>query len=156
MQVGHDHIGYLGVERLLDLPKDWFYWAHMSTDIKNHIMNFERCLHFKAKPQRAELHPIMAPHPKHLVDIDYLTVESGKTDKDINILVVTDHFTRYSQSIHYPHPNSQSWCLNSVGLLFCPLQATQKILSDQGCNFESSLISELCAMSKSKKHQTSP
>ena len=29
-----------------------------------------------------------------LVHIDYLTIESGKANKVVNILVVTDHFTR--------------------------------------------------------------
>ena len=33
-----------------------------------------------------------------LIHIDYLTIESGKLNKDVNILVVADHFTRYAQA----------------------------------------------------------
>ena len=32
----------------------------------------------------------------------------------------------------------------------------EKILSDQGCNFKSKLIAELCELSKTKKLQTTP
>ena len=37
-----------------------------------------------------------------LIHIDYLTVESSKTDKDINILVVMDHFMCYVQAFVTP------------------------------------------------------
>ena len=35
-------------------------------------------------------------YPMELVYMDYLTTEGGK---DIHILVITDHFTRYAQAI---------------------------------------------------------
>ena len=57
-----------------------------------------QCLHFNAKPQCSELHPILTTHLMELVHIDFLTIESGKGDKVVNILVVTDHFTRYAQA----------------------------------------------------------
>ena len=57
---------------------------------------------FEAKPQKAELDSIMATHSMQLLHINYLTGESGKTDKDINILVVTDHLTRYTQAFITP------------------------------------------------------
>ena len=66
----------------------------MKQDVEQHIKTCDRCLQFKAKPQHAELYPILTIHPMELVHINFLTVESGKGDKEINILVVTDHFTR--------------------------------------------------------------
>ena len=33
-----------------------------------------------------------------LVYIDFLTIESKTSVKDVNILVATDHFTRYAQA----------------------------------------------------------
>ena len=41
-------------------------------------------------------------HLMELVHIDFLTVGSGKGDKEINILVVTDHFIRYAQAYLTP------------------------------------------------------
>ena len=93
MKAFHDDIGHLGLERSLDLLKDRFYWAGIMADIENHNQTCDRCLHFKKKPQKTELYPITATHPLELIHIDFLTIESGKTGNDVNILVVTDHFT---------------------------------------------------------------
>ena len=38
-----------------------------------------------------------------LVHMDYTIMESGtNSDKDVNVLVVTDHFTRYGQAFITP------------------------------------------------------
>ena len=61
--------------------------------MKNHIQTCDRCLYFKSKLKKTELYPIAATHGIQLIPMDFLTIESGKTGKDVNILVVTDHFT---------------------------------------------------------------
>ena len=40
----------------------------------------------------------MAMRPMELVHINYLTIESKLSEKDVNILVITDHFTCYAQA----------------------------------------------------------
>ena len=67
-------------------------------DMENHIQICDRCLGFKSKPQKTELYPITATHLLKLFHMDFLAIESGKTGKDVNILVVIDHFTRYAQA----------------------------------------------------------
>ena len=49
-----------------------------------------------------ELYSIKATHPLELIHVDFLTIESGKTGKDVSILVVTDHFTQYAQAFVTP------------------------------------------------------
>ena len=46
---------------------------------------------------KGTLENIMATHPLELVHLDYLSLEPGK-GLDENVLVVTDHFTRYTQA----------------------------------------------------------
>ena len=74
----------------------------MLNNIESHIKNCDQCLHFMAKQSKAELCPILATHPMELIHIDYLIIESSKTNKDINILVVTDHFMCYVQAFLTP------------------------------------------------------
>ena len=72
----------------------------MIEDIEYHIRSCPHCLRFKTQPEKAELNPIIATRPLELVHIDYLTIEApegSKSGKDINVLVITDHFTRYAQ-----------------------------------------------------------
>ena len=57
--------------------------------------------------------------------MDYLTID-GK-DKDVNILVVTYHFTRFSQVFSgfcYAESNSSGNSQNFVGTLLCVLWHT--------------------------------
>ena len=42
---------------------------------------------------------IYVTYPMELVHMDYLTVEANEGGKDINILVITDHFMHYAQAI---------------------------------------------------------
>ena len=35
--------------------------------------------------------------------MDYLTIEHGKTKKDVNILIITDHYSRFAQAIKTPN-----------------------------------------------------
>ena len=51
----HDDLGYLGVKRTLDLLRDCFYWPGMMEDMTRHIRQCERCLRFKASPNRAPM-----------------------------------------------------------------------------------------------------
>ena len=45
--------------------------------------------------KKTELYPITATHPLELIHMDFLAIETGK---NVNILVVTDHFTWYTQA----------------------------------------------------------
>ena len=101
LEACHDNMGHLGIERTTSLLRDRFYWPTMIEDIEHHVKSCPHCLRFKIQPEKAELNPIIATRPLELVHIDYLTVEvpdNSKSDKDINILVITDHFTRYAQT----------------------------------------------------------
>ena len=101
LEACHDNVGHLGIERTTSLLRDRFYWPSMIEDIEHHIKSCPHCLRFKTQPEKAELNPIIATRPLELVHIDYLTIKAPKgykSDKDINVLVITDHFTRYAQA----------------------------------------------------------
>ena len=71
----------------------------MARDVREHIHTCGRCKHFKQLPSIEEISQMEASYPMEIVHADFLII-GGKTDirKDINILVVTDHFIRYAQA----------------------------------------------------------
>ena len=89
----HDDLAQLGLERTLDLLRDQFYWPGVTEDATRHIRQCERCLQFKASPDRAPMENVNATYPMELVYMDYLTIEANKGGKNVHILVITDHFT---------------------------------------------------------------
>ena len=96
LEACHDNMGHLGIKGTTSLLRNWFYWPTMIEDIEHHIKSCPKCLRFKTQPEKAELNPIIVMRPLELVHIDYLTVEppaNSKSDKDINVFIITDHFT---------------------------------------------------------------
>ena len=91
--------------------------------------------------------------PLELVHIDYLTVEppaNSKSDKDINVLIITDYFTRYAQAHITSSEKTPVVAKTLWDHFFVHYGFPEKISSDQGCNFESLLISELCELTQIK------
>ena len=95
----HDDLGHLGTECMLHPLCDWFYWPTMQDDADQHMWGCGRCNWFKAHPQHEELYPNLAMNPLELVHIDFLMIDIPRNGKDVNVLVITDHFTRYAQAI---------------------------------------------------------
>ena len=159
LEACHDNMGHLGIERTIALLKDHFCWLYIVTDVEKHIKSCPRCLRFKIQPEKAELNPIIATRPLKLVHIDYLTIEApstSKTGKDINILIITDHFTRYAQAHITSSQKAPVVAKTLWDQFFVHYGFPEKILLDQGRNFESQLISELRELTQVKKLRTTP
>ena len=153
----HNDIGHLGIEKSLDLLRDRFYWVGMAQDMENHIKKCDRCLKFKTRQQCAKLEPIHVTHPMELVHMDFLTLEHGKNNsKDVNLLIVTDHFTRYSQAFVTRSQTASTVAQVLWDKFIIHYGLPKKLLSDQGQNFESKLIAEMCRLTGIKKLRTSP
>ena len=96
----------------------------------------------------------MATHPLEVVHLDYLCLEPGK-GKEENILVVTDHFTYYTQAYV---TQSQMTLTRAKALwdnFIIHYGLPEKILSDQGRNFQSKLIANLYKLMGTRKLRTS-
>ena len=88
--------------------------------------------------------------------MDFLTIESGKSDKVIYVLVVTDHFMCYAQAYIIQSQTASVVTRMFWDKFFVNYWLPEKIISDQGRNFESSPITELCQLAQVKKLMTTP
>ena len=75
----------------------------MSEDVRQYIRTCERCIRFKQPVEKAEMKPILCTYLMELVHIDFLTVGRPESEKQINLMAVTDHFTQHAQA--YMTPN---------------------------------------------------
>ena len=68
-----------------------------------HMHTCDRCLRFKQPLERSEMQPILVSYLMELVHLDFLTV-GGRADdsRSVDILIVTDHFTKYVQAYITP------------------------------------------------------
>ena len=127
----HDKVGHLGLECMLDLMHDRFFWPCMAAQAKEHLRKCCPCLAFKARQPKVPLENIMATHPLELVHLDYLCLEPGK-GLDENVLVVTDHFTRYAQAYVTRTQTTQMTAKTLWDKFTVHYGLPKKILMDQG------------------------
>ena len=155
MEGCHDQVGHLGQDRVLDLLRDRFYWPDMHADVVSYINSCPRCLRRKSQQDKAPLVNIETSQPLESIHLDYLKIEPSKGNIE-NVLVITDHFTRYAQAF----PSKTQTALATAKLLWnnfiLHYGFPEKIISDQGRNFESELIGHLCQLAGVQKLRTSP
>ena len=151
LQGCYDDLDHLRVEQTIDLLRDCFYWSRMLNDATRHIKQCERCLRFNALPEKVPMENIDATYPIELVYMDYLTIEANVGGKDDHILVITDHFTCYAQAIVTSSQTAKCTTQNLWGKFIVHYWIPERILIDQGCNFESDLLKELCELAQVKK-----
>jgi transposase InsO family protein len=153
----HSDIGHMGRDRTISLFQDRFFWPGMCKFIEQEIKRCDRCIRANSPhlPQTAPLVRIETTHPMQLVCMDFLTVEDGKGGIG-NILVITDHFTKYAQAF----PTNNQTAHTTAKVLFEKFIVhygfPERLHSDQGRNFESKVIECLCKLASVRKSRTTP
>lgn len=88
---------------------------------------------------RAPLVNITTTQPLELVCLDYLSLEASKGGFE-NILVITDHFTRYAQAIPTRNQTAKTTAEAFFNHFVVHYGLPKRIHSDQGANFMSKLM----------------
>ena len=70
--------------------------------------------------------------------------QANEGGKDIHVLVITDHFTWSAQATVTGSQTSKCTAQNLWDKFIVHYRLPGKILTDQGCNFESDLLKALC------------
>ena len=153
----HNDSGHLGLERTVQMIRERFHWPRMFQEIKAWCEQCERCC-LRKTPTAGVKAPLVSIHssaPMELVCVDFLTLERSKGGIE-NVLIVTDHFSRYAQA--YPTKDQKA---NTVARVlwknfFCRFGFPAKLHAEQGRNFESAVVKELCKCTGITKTHTTP
>ena len=153
----HDEFGHLGMDKTLILLQERFFWPRMNDDVRTHIRSCECCIRFKQKPEREEMSSFQTSYPLEIVHMDFLIIGSKKDpNKEINVLVITDHFTRYAQAFVTTSQTAIVVAQTLYKEYFVHYGWPDKLHSDQAGNFESKVIAELCKIAQVQKIRTTP
>ena len=151
--VCHEDYGHLGMDRVLILLQEQYFWSKMSDDVRKYIRQCDRCMRFKKKKEQTKLFPITATNPLELIHLDFLSI-GGKEDKMKNVLVVTDHFTRYAQCYVTKNQTVLTVANELVNKYFTNFGWPDKIHTDRGTSFKNELFHSICQMAKIRKLRT--
>ncbi|KAI2647161.1 Retrovirus-related Pol polyprotein [Labeo rohita] len=153
----HDDSGHLGCERTFNLFRERFFWPRMHHEIKSWCELCERCC-LRKTPTAGNKAPLVSIHtnaPMELICMDFLVLEKSKGGIE-NVLVVTDHFSRFAQA--YPTKDQKAVTVAKVlwKNFFCRFGFPARLHADQGRNFESTVVKELCKLTGISRTHTSP
>ena len=146
----HRHAGHQGQQRTLSLLQDRFWWPGMVMQMQRAISGSESYVQHEEAYARALQQPILVTSPLEILHMDFIStgtaVELDQHPHIVNVLVFCGHFTRHVMAYVTPDQTTKTvakFLWKGYILIF---RALAKLLSDQGANFESRIISKLCEL----------
>ncbi len=153
----HQQHGHQGVERTFQLVRQRCYWPGMSADIARWCQECERCQCAKGVPSApgSFMGHLLAARPNEILALDFTVLEPSRSGLE-NVLVMTDIFTKYTLAVPTRDQRAETVAQVLVVEWFCRFGVPGRIHSDQGRNFESVLIQQLCCLYGVEKSRTTP
>ena len=155
----HLHDGIVGGRaKTLSRLRERFFWPGHASDVR---MWCKTCSHCAARKnpthtRRAPLQSMLAGYPMQIVAVDIVgpfpSGESGNT----YVLVASDYFSRWVEAYGIPNQEAVTVATKLVDELFCRFSIPEQIHSDQGRQFESNLVQEICKLLHVNKTRTTP
>jgi len=150
--------GHQGITRTYEVIRRRFFWPYYKQDISAWLNHCEICQKRKPRPRRiAKIYSTVVSHPNQRIAIDIAGEINPVTPRGNRyIVVIGDYFTKWAEAI----PTKDHKAPTIAGIIIehwvSRLGVPETIHSDQGREFESNLIKELCRQLGIKKTRTTP
>jgi transposase InsO family protein len=149
------HLGYN--KTLSRLMMNW-YWPGIAADVRRHVSACTTCQQSKStkiKTSGQKQH-LYVGRPWQLCAVDLVGPLEETTRKNSWIIVITDHFTRWSDAIPIPNASADTVATILDERIFSYFGVPEVIHTDQGSQFESDLFKSCCTLWNCKKTRTAP
>ena len=138
--------GHLGITRTEERVRKRFYWPGIRKTITKHIQLCKVCNH-KNSPLNSNPAPlghITVSQPFTFWAMDYMGPLPEKSRRNKHILVIVDHFTKWCEAFATPDQKASTVAPILVSRIFSRFGPPAVLHSDQGRNFESTLLHKIC------------
>ena len=148
--------GHLGVDKTLARVQERFYWPGYHDDVRDWCSRCASCAARKnpTSMPRASLKSVKTGYPMQLVAMDILGPFPESESGNRYILVVADYFTRWTEAYPIPDQEASTVAKKLTDEFFFRFSPPEQLHSDQGRNFESAVIADMCKLLAIKKSRT--
>ena len=149
---------HLGEEKMRNLLKERFYWPSCADDVSEWCSCCAVCCSRKthAPKRRAGLQTQQVGYPLQMVCVDILGPLPETETGSRYVLVAVDHFTKWAEAYGIPNQEAATVARKLVDEMFCRFSPPEQLHSDQGRQFESELVKEVCKLLEIRKTHTTP
>jgi hypothetical protein len=145
----HDNpfAGHLGITRSEEKVRKRFYWPGICVDVEKYVKHCAVCAHHTSPVNlnRVPMGTIAVGEPFTFWAMDYMGPLPETSDGNKHILVVVDHFTKWgSEAFATPDQTASTVMPLLISRIFSQFGPPAVLHSDQGHNFESVFMHEIC------------
>ncbi|KAJ8351980.1 hypothetical protein SKAU_G00234560 [Synaphobranchus kaupii] len=150
--------GHFGNNKTLHRLRGKFHWPGCRHDVEVHVHCCDSCMAQKGPNQRsrAPLQQHLVGAPMERVGVDVLGPFPVTDSGNRYILVAMDYFTKWPEAFAVPDQSAATTAERLVEEMFTHFGAPAELHSDQGRNFESQLLAEVCERLGVTKTRTTP
>ncbi|XP_075770608.1 uncharacterized protein LOC142823438 [Pelodiscus sinensis] len=158
LELAHDHTwaGHLGTEKTQHRVLQRFYWPGVYQDIKNYCASCPQCQ--KTSPTRVPPAPLIplpiVGTPFERIALDLVGPLEKSSRGYIYILVIIDYATRFPEAVPLRRATAGA-IAEELMRLFSRVGLPKELLTDQGTNLTSRIMTELCKLLQVRKLRTS-
>ena len=153
----HVDNGHQGTDRTVYRVNLFYTWVGLYMDIKDYVRNCRICQISKNNGRMPiiEQGSLSATRPLELVFMDFVRLDKASDGRE-SVLVITDAYTKYTKAI----PTRNKLAITVANILMNEwifnFGTPQRIHTDQGRNFQSEIVEELCKLFGIVQSSTSP
>ncbi len=155
MKDAHQQVGHLGIAKTFEMIQRGFYWPGFYKDVETFCKSCEICARNKVVPRpRSPMKPIdIVPVPFYMVGVDLIGPLKLTRQGNKYILSIIDYYTKYAEAIALPNQEAET-VVRALEQVFARHGMPSVLLTDQGRNFESHLVTSMCELFGIEKRRT--
>ena len=150
---------HFGVEKTLARNTQRFWWPSLKTSVKKHIANCDRCAARSTAgiKRKAELQTFSVQGAFRFMATDILgPVTLARKSRARYILVMSKLFTKYAMTVALQDMTTATVANAIIDEWIMKFGASDVIHTDQGSNFLSELMQDICRIFMIEKTRTTP
>ena len=137
----HQQQGIKALQKTLQRLRHEGYWVNMAKDMDTHCRECVKCQQSKLLlPSRVPMVNMPIGRPWQMIAVDVLKVPTF-TSNNKYLLVIQDYFTKWADAIPMPDQKAAR-IARELTKVFSVMGLPQVLHSDQGTNFESTIIKQ--------------
>ena len=138
-------VGHLAEKKVYDRLRRYVWWRGMRGDIHDHCQSCLVCVSRKGGHRclKPPLQPIPVGGPFHRVAVDVLQLPLT-VHGNCYVVVFMDYFTKWLKAFAVADQTAETIARLFAEEIICRHGIPEELLSDQGANFLSNLVLELC------------